>query len=112
MSRKRNVRQEELKERLGDMIELAIDYVKQNGYEHDINVKEFLADYRTQCYVGFYASQRYFADFCTIEWFRKHKSGKTFRVESDVEVRAKIKAKYGITMPEPKEKPKAEVNQK
>ncbi len=37
--------------------------------EHDID--EFLANYRVKHGVGYYASRRYFEDFCTVGYFER-----------------------------------------
>lgn len=72
-----------MRERLRDMLQLASGYVKQFGYDKDIDVETFLAEYRLLYAVGFYASQRYFEDFSRNGVFQKHVSGKTFRIDED-----------------------------
>jgi len=98
-SRKQNVRQQELRERLGDMLKLACVYIKDMGYE-PIPKEQFLANYRVTFAVGNYASERYFRDFVTLDYFLIH-DDKNFLVNpKKLEI---IKKNYDVEFPQPKE---------
>jgi len=105
MSGKQNVRQQELKERLHDMLlsvqQTIITEAKKNGinpYDVEINTEHFLANFRLTYGVGYYASKRYFNDFKTIGVFLENED--SFRV--NFEGIGKAKQVYGVTFPENK----------
>lgn len=101
---KRNIRQVELKARQKDMLNLAMQYVLENKNDYDvpISVEGFLADYRIICHVGYYASLRYFKDFCENGWFQLTDNEKNFKVTSEKRVHEMIKNHYDLIFPEPK----------
>lgn len=105
MSKRQNVRQQELRERLREMLLQAKNWVEKFGYNADFEVEQFLAEYRVFYAVGIYASQRYFNDFATNNVFSKHVSGKTFKV--DYEEALRFGTLYKVEFPEPKAKTKS-----
>jgi len=69
---------------------------KQNPYEATFNKNHFLAKYRVKHGVGEYASNRYFRDFETLEYFKTVEHG-DFKIVYD-----NIKTNpYGIEFPQP-----------
>ena len=104
MSRKQNVRQQELKERLKDMLRLARAYIEseikkdnKNPYNTLIVKAEFLARYRVTFSVGYYASERYYSDFETLGYFETDNNLNAFKVNHD-EIN---KNPYKIEFPQP-----------
>lgn len=97
-----NVRQLELKERLEDMMRLACLYIQESkaDYKKPIPKEQFLANYRITFAVGNYASERYFRDFVTLDFFILN-DDKNFLVNA--EKRGIIKNRYSVEFPEPKE---------
>lgn len=70
MSERQNIRQVEMRERIIEMLEMAISEVLtqardegKNPYDIELDTEEFLANYRILRSVGHYASLRYFKDF-------------------------------------------------
>lgn len=83
----RNIRQVEMGERMKEMVQLAIGQAWESAKTFELvpintklNKEEFLALYRITNSVGKYASERYFNDFVTVEFFILHDNGKTFTV--------------------------------
>lgn len=112
-SKKKNIRQQERKQRLEEMLSLAVAYVredKENDYSKPISLSEFLPRFRMNgC--GEYASRRYFKDFVSIGAFEiteietydlDHEKG-FFTVTTDAKKQEFLKRFYSVSFPEPKE---------
>jgi hypothetical protein len=94
-----NIRQRERKERLKNMVNLAIAYVKEtnNDYSLPISIQDFGARFRVFHGVGEYASKRYFDDFVTIGVFIV-KDG-SFTVTIDKKTQDMIARLYDVSFP-------------
>lgn len=111
---KRNIRQEERRARLQNMIIEAVQEtfrLKRTLNITKIHIETFLAQFRIRSGSGLYASQNYFKDFVQCEVFIE--DGDTFQITTNLDFLAYYGQYYPILLTYKKkleeEKPKEEV---